>query len=72
MRKYKIKLNQTLFCMFHCSSYQKLIKTILLMSLFCFSITVFAAKPGSTPKTEKRKVKIGEALACCEPGTGCC
>ena len=36
------------------------------------SITVFAAKPGSTPKTEKRKVKIGEALASCEPGSGCC
>ncbi|MBK7425838.1 MAG: arsenite methyltransferase [Saprospiraceae bacterium] len=37
-----------------------------------FSITVFAAKPGSTPKTEKRKVKIAETLACCEPGSGCC
>ena len=43
-----------------------------------FSITVFAEKPGGAPKPErkeKRKVNLAElktAIACCEPGSGCC
>lgn len=43
-----------------------------------FSITVYAEKPGGTPKAknrEKRKVNLAElkaAIACCEPGSGCC
>lgn len=43
-----------------------------------FSITVYAEKPGASPKnnrTEKRKVNLSElkaAIACCEPGSGCC
>ena len=43
-----------------------------------FSITVFAEKPGGQPKAEKkekRKVNLAElktAIACCEPGSGCC
>lgn len=43
-----------------------------------FSITVYAEKPGGTPRparTEKRKVNLAElqtAIACCEPGSGCC
>lgn len=43
-----------------------------------FSITVFAEKAGGQPKAEKkekRKVNLAElktAIACCEPGSGCC
>ncbi len=43
-----------------------------------FSITVYAEKPGDQPRTErkaKRQVKLRElqaAIACCEPGSGCC
>jgi SAM-dependent methyltransferase len=43
-----------------------------------FSITVYAEKPGGTPTAknrEKRKVNLAElkaAIACCEPGSGCC
>jgi len=43
-----------------------------------FSITVYAEKPGASPgrnRTEKRKVNLTElktAIACCEPGSGCC
>lgn len=43
-----------------------------------FSITVYAEKPGGLPKakkTTKRKVNLAElqaAIACCEPGSGCC
>lgn len=43
-----------------------------------FSITVYAEKPGGTPRPagmEKRKVNLAElktAIACCEPGSGCC
>lgn len=43
-----------------------------------FSITVYAEKPGGQPRAEqkeKRKVNLAElktAIACCEPGSGCC
>jgi len=43
-----------------------------------FSITVYAEKPGGQPRSErkeKRKVNLAElktAIACCEPGSGCC
>ncbi|MBK6931570.1 MAG: arsenite methyltransferase [Saprospirales bacterium] len=43
-----------------------------------FSVTVFAEKPGGVEKRqkkEKRKVNLAElkaAIACCEPGSGCC
>ena len=43
-----------------------------------FSITVYAEKPGAPTKvagTEKRQVNLAElktAIACCEPGSGCC
>lgn len=43
-----------------------------------FSITVYAEKPGGQPRgerKEKRKVNLAElktAIACCEPGSGCC
>lgn len=54
------------------------LKVLLASGLGIFSITVYAEKPGGPAKpqrAEKRKVNLSElklAIACCEPGSGCC
>lgn len=37
-----------------------------------FSITVYAEKPGSTPRSEKAETRAESTEPCCAPGSSCC